>query len=53
MGDTKMAVLVTGGCGFIGRFLVRELVEREVGEIRVVDIKIDSEFKAEMPTVKF
>lgn len=48
-----MAVLVTGGCGFIGRFLVRELVKREAGEIRVVDIKIDSEFKAEMPTVKF
>jgi len=48
-----MAVLVTGGCGFIGRHLVRELVERVVGEIRVVDIKIDSEFKSEMPTVKF
>ncbi len=48
-----MAVLVTGGCGFIGRFLVRELARRSVDEIRVIDINTDSKLEAEVPNVSF
>lgn len=48
-----MAVLVTGGCGFIGRFLVRELAKRGVNEIRVIDINTDNDLKAEIPDVLF
>ena len=48
-----MAVLVTGGCGFIGRFLVRELAKKGVDEIKVIDINIDGKLKAEAPDVSF
>ncbi|MFC1992264.1 NAD-dependent epimerase/dehydratase family protein [Chloroflexota bacterium] len=53
VGGIKMAVLVTGGCGFIGRFLVRELAKRGVDEIRVVDINTDGKLEAELPDVSF
>lgn len=39
-----MRVLVTGGCGFIGRFLIRELLNHDIEEIRVVDIERDEVF---------
>ncbi|XP_078392065.1 3 beta-hydroxysteroid dehydrogenase type 7-like [Cetorhinus maximus] len=40
--------LVTGGCGFLGRHLVKMLVERGEGisEIRVFDTKVDRELES-------
>ncbi|XP_041038111.1 3 beta-hydroxysteroid dehydrogenase type 7-like [Carcharodon carcharias] len=40
--------LVTGGCGFLGRHLVKMLVERGQGisEIRVFDVKVDRELES-------
>jgi UDP-glucose 4-epimerase len=48
-----MAILVTGGSGFIGRFLIRELAKRGEDEIRVIDINQDDKLKAELPGVQF
>ena len=48
-----MRSLFTGGCGFIGRFLVRELAKRATDEIRVIDINMDSQLKSEIHGVKF
>ena len=46
-----MAKLVTGGMGFIGRHLVRELAKQD--EVKVVDIQADSTIVREYPNVKF
>lgn len=47
-----MKSLVTGGCGFIGRHLVRELIKNDE-EVVVLDKTIDPELQNEMPSIKF
>ncbi|MFB6373875.1 MAG: SDR family oxidoreductase, partial [Bradymonadaceae bacterium] len=38
-----MTILVTGGTGFLGRHLVRELLERNEDDVRVLTRSSDSE----------
>ena len=47
-----MKALVTGGCGFIGRHIVRELV-RNNDEVVVLDKISDPDLREEMPNVDF
>lgn len=49
-----LVYLITGGCGFLGRHLVRILLEKEDGvvEIRVFDKHVDSSLN-ELSTGKF
>jgi nucleoside-diphosphate-sugar epimerase len=48
-----MPLLVTGGTGFIGRHLVRQLANRTSDQIRVVDVRVDAELSKELPKVRF
>lgn len=47
-----MEILVTGGNGFIGRFLVRKLIN-EGYKVKIIDKNIDKKLKKEMPEVEF
>ena len=47
-----MRALVTGGCGFIGRSIVKELVKKHY-DVKVFDIELDDELIKELPEVEF
>lgn len=47
-----MKALVTGGCGFIGRHLVRELVKNDV-DVVVIDKALGLELREEIPEANF
>ncbi len=47
-----MKAVVTGGCGFIGRFVADELLSRDY-EVAIVDVFIDEEMKKSHPKLKF
>ena len=47
-----MKAVVTGGCGFIGRHVVKELLSKNY-EVVAIDVFLDEELKEQLPKVKF